>query len=429
MGRKPNNFDETQNMFDQAKYEKLLSETNEYIKVKPIDVEKTIHLITKIQGDRGIMDFASAIGTVSRIQLFRIYKKRNIELRDTTIAGIISAQLPESNVSLDAFMEAQGKIRKDKLDEYKKIRNIELRQILEYSLILAGYEINTKEENKTKRSEENDHSKFSVRIHQQSQKEYTWNFEIRSFPFTGKKTDYSSDINMLLSHLVTVSVQDRDVNRFSIIIDNELVYRELKEKAKTIRLPNEVSIILISTIHRKVIEEYVIPLSREKKINNLLPEPVIPARVTMDYSLEEKYKIDSCSIILDDLLENGYTIRHANSKKKVSLFSFINLHPDYSIYVTGDDSKSVPRTFFIKNVSDYLNYSLISPSIHDWLLQTIAYFYTGRFGDRDKISLVVDNSKIYKKISDEFMSSHISNQISVILVDTDKRRITGENSV
>lgn len=203
----------------------------------------------------------------------------------------------------------------------------------------------------------------------------------------------------------------------------------MKEKAETIHLPNEVSIILISTIHRMVIEEYVIPLSREKRINNLLPEPVIPAGETMDYSLGEKYKIDCCSIILDDLFQNGYTIRHAYLKKKVSLFSFINLDSDFSIIVTGDDSESILRSFFTKNIIDYENYSLIIPSIHDWLLQTFACFYTNRFGNSEIISLVVDNSKIYKNISDEFMSSHISNQISVILVDTDKRRITGENNI
>lgn len=429
MGRKPNNYEDTFNTFDQVKYERLLSETNEFIKVKAIDTEKTIHLISKIKGNRSVKDFAFAVGTISRIQLFRIFRKRNIELRNTTIAGILSSQLPESNVSLDAFMEAQGKIRKEELDNYKKIHNIEIRQILEYTLIMAGCEIKAQEEYKRKKFGDDDQSKFTIKIRQQCPTEYIWDFEIMSFPFTEKKTDYVSIINTLLSHLVTVSVTNRAANRFSIIIDNELVYRELKEKAETIRLPNEVSIILISTFQRKVIEEYIISLSRTNLAPNLFTEVEIPTEKSMYYTLEEKYKIDCRSIILDDLLQKGYTIRHANAEKKVTLFNFINLRSDFSILVTEDDFTKNPRIFFIKDITDYTDYSMISQSIHDWLLQIIVCFYTGRLGDRDMVSLVVNNPTFYKNITDEFISSHISDQISAILINTDKRRMIDEKNI
>lgn len=427
MGKRLSNYEEEEIVFNQKRYETLLAETYNYVKVKPIDAEKTIHLINRIREDRGIIAFTSAIGTISRIQLFRIYKDGSNELKNTTVAGILSAKLPGCNVTLDDFMDAQGKIRIDKQEEYKRIYKKELRQILLYSLLQSGCEMALQEENKGKRPENEDQSKFSIRITQP--KESVWDFEIRTFSYTGRPADISDVINELLSHLVSASVHKRESFKYSLIIDNEFVYRELKEKAETIRLPNEVSIILISAFHRKVIEEYNIPRPGETDGNTILfPNLVILAETSIYYTLEEKYKMDCQAIIMDDLLQSGNAIRITNTENPILLFRFINLHSDLSFCITEKSTKKDTRIFFIKDISDYTDYSDVSRSIHDWLLETIASFHTGKFDAGNKVSLVVNQPALFHNISKEMSTVKIPERISVILIDTNRREISNEKN-
>ena len=419
MGRTAKNYSEFHNTGGLVSYDELISATKEYRKVKPVDTEKTIYLVSKAKGDRNLREFGAAAEHINYTQLSRILSGTSLVIGNKGIAAIVAAAMPGAGVTLDALMEAQGRVRVDSLHDYNLTCKLMIRQIMEDSLLTDGYALRMKKS-------DSDAAKLSIEINKANKKAgYIWNAEIMTFPTRTGSADYSDEANYLLSQLLKCSLESTDTDRYSFVIDNEQVYSAIKEKAENIRVPNEVSIVLVDIRGRRVAEEFIVPLTQGKNTGSLFAAARDSEGDSSQYSLEELYKKDCRAIIADELLKNRSTISSFGKHGKTAGNGVIGVKSDFSLSVSEGDLDASVRTFFVQSSADITDYAQISEEVHAWFAQALASFHIGY---RGKLSMIIDNSMIYDAIVDELSRLKIQDAISIILINTDERKIISEKS-
>ena len=420
MGKLSKDYEQFHSGGDSQEFETLLSASKLYKKVKQVDTERTIHLVSKAKGDRNLREFGAAAKHINYTQLSRILSGTSIVIGNKGIAAIVAAAIPGSNVTLGALMEAQGRVRIDSFNDYEVIRKLTIRQILEDALISEGYEIVLK---KT----DSDSTKLSVELDKFGKKEgFVWSLDIMTFVARTKSIDYAEETNYLLGMLLKCSLENTGTDRYSFIIDSDQLYGELKEKAENIRVPNEVSIVLVDVAKRRVKEEFIVPLTKKKHRDFLFSETAVDEENLQNYSVKEMYKIDCRMIILNELLQKKYRLSSAKTCKDAMENAVNSITSDFSIIVREDDGDGYSRTFFARDTEEVSDYAEMREEIHAWFTHVLASFHLG-FGG--KVSLIIDNSQLFDAVVEDLSRFKIQDQISVILVDIAERKIIAEKNI
>ena len=349
-----------------------------------------IFCLTTSAGDsQAYRDFAAAIDTSIAFVSY-VLNAQSVKIRNKVIAGIIDAAAAGSGVTLETLMEAQGRIHKKDLESFERNYQGEIRRILIDELLEAGYEIKFSEYYKAEPNPTN--SSFVLELKQPDTDCFvSCDFKIKACPLV-KDTD---DIDALISSWLdkTISVNFFHKIRLFLAVDNSTVYREIQKKVEDIRIPNDISILLVSPQKRKIINEYMVPRSDEKKTTPLVPHYESKEDWTSCYPIRQIYIKDARSLIADKLMEKDCLIRLIDAGSFQPPDMIGHIQPDFTLAVNRFRRKPFHWAFTLLPLPEDANETAVREEIRAWISKAIVYYYLG--GKLDRISLIVDDEQIY----------------------------------
>ena len=181
------------------------------------DTDKLIRLVVKLIGSRTMRQFANDLG-VNVSSISRIVNGKTTEISDLLLAKIAIYADPDSGVTLEDLMDAQGIIEnKSARSLYKKFED-DSRRIIVDSLLKTNYSVNY--------------------YQGPSNKPYDFGIITDLTFFCGEKAD-----------------------RISLIIDDDSAYNYIVKQFSKYTIRDTISVILVSTDLGKVVDEFVIPLT------------------------------------------------------------------------------------------------------------------------------------------------------------------------
>lgn len=402
--------------------QRFIDQTADYVKVAPVDQERTIYLISTIKGDGNFRDFAAAAGT-SAPSVSRIFNGVTLSLGHEIIAGFAAAAESSGVVDLDMLMEAQGWVRKDQIEAFRTREHSIIRQIITDELLSCGYTL-------SEQTEEYGHvSSFNIQVKESDRNGILWAFR-SMISALGKKSDTAmAEADQWLEWVN----EDSAADHHSLVIDNETVFREIVKAFPKRKTDRQLSVILVSIPQRRVIDEFIIPSTDEDCMQRIIStqriyEPVKskPSKKLFANNPETiipQLRWDDCRrIIADALLRKGYQVHYEGRNSIIS--PFIQIDPDVVIEIR-KPGESVSRCVFnIRSFQKKTDNSKALQNIGDWLTKTMAYYYQG--GYMSRFSLVLDDQEVYDDVVDMLKYITISGEISLLLISPEKNKILDE---
>ena len=233
-----------------------------------IDVAETIELITRAKGPRSINQFSDVIG-VSPSSLFRIVNGSVTKLRAPMLAKIAFYADPESGVTLEQLMKAQG--LSDPQDRMLTAIQYEheCRRIFIDELIQRGYMV------KDLMIEEKQDGVFDFELTTDALKDGTGKWAVECKFLNRHNNVLPAGIGRsriaLERAMACFYIGKSDYQRISLVVDHPMAFEQLKEQLSTLEIPNEISVILLNTDKGIIEDEYVAPLTYTRRG---YPDPV-----------------------------------------------------------------------------------------------------------------------------------------------------------
>lgn len=250
-----------------SKYDDLLSAVKDYVTVKPVDTPKTIYLVGKAKGDRGYREFSSEIGT-SISFLSYVLNGNSFKIKANTIAGLVSAAAAQSGVTLDNLMDAQGWIHKKDLDTFEADYRSNIRRILIDEFLEAGYEVAYSEKYHPERDPTN--TPVMLQLKKPGSEEFiTFDFKIRTCPIVKATDNVNAMITFWLNETIKVNFLQK--NRLFLVVDNPAIYQKILKKVERVRIPNDISLLLIDPQKRMMVSENTVPRSDGEQAAPMFP--------------------------------------------------------------------------------------------------------------------------------------------------------------
>lgn len=400
----------------------FLDRTADYVKVAPVDQERSIYLISTAKGDGSFRAFAAAAGT-SAPSISRILSGLTVNLGHEIIAGFAAAAESSGVMDLDMLMEAQGWVRKDLIGEFRTKEHSIIRQIILDELLSGGYTL----EAQTEESEFG--FGFDVQLKGSDGVEKLWSFTSLFYPLNKESASAMANAQEWLARTQNNGTADYQ----SLVIDNEAIFRKIVRNFSKRKTGQQLSVILVSIPQRKVIDEFILSaenggnmqsvISRQRIYEAVKNKPPKKPYTNNPETIIPQLRWDDCRrIISDAMLRKGYRVQY---EERTSIISpFIRIEPDMMVKIRrGEETddrwvlniKSFPKT---SDNSEALQY------IGGWLTKIMAYYYQG--GNMSRFSLVLDDRSIYEAVVDMLKPITISGEISLLLISPEKNKILSE---
>ncbi len=233
-----------------------------------IDQDKLIGLVLEAKGSRSMRKFADDMG-VNVSSVSRIVNGKVAEISDPLLAKIALHADPNSGVTIEKLMEAQGLVEQNDRSNMGIRFEEDCRRIVADELLKRGYSVSYVQQEKRARAEVN---AFDIEITTDAIPNGGGRWLIE----TKMMTQYSrfpvgfGRTQIWLDSAMATYYRGEQVGRISLIIDHREIFNQMKERLSHLRLADEISIILISTKQGKILDEYVAPL-----VNGRMPVYVL----------------------------------------------------------------------------------------------------------------------------------------------------------
>lgn len=231
-----------------------------------VDKEKTIELIKKAKGARTQKAFANAM-EIDESVVSRILSGKTSELSPALISKIASFADPGSGVTLEQLMEAQGFGGTENSKYRAKEFEEDCRRIIAYELLLCGASVEKCVIDERGRF---DFSFITNAFSDSSDSAKEWAFEVlptkNGFPF-------SKQLNDRLNLIMAEYYKGYPARRITLVTDNESAFALAKSTLVPLIIPDEISVILISTSEKRILAEYIAPLSNGRQGRSVFALP------------------------------------------------------------------------------------------------------------------------------------------------------------
>lgn len=228
------------------------------VRAGEVDSDKLIELVAMAKGSRSQRKFADDIG-VNVSSLSRILSGKVKEVSNDLLAKIAAAADSASGVTLEMLMEAQGIIPKDERGNLVTKFEDNCRRIFSDELLKRGYSVSYAKESRM------DHNMqrwdFEVVTDALTHGEGRWLVDTKMTTQYGRFPVGIGSTRNWLYHAMAYYYRGGVAGRISIIIDNNAVFEQLKERLSELTLKDEISVILISTAAGRILDEYIAPLT------------------------------------------------------------------------------------------------------------------------------------------------------------------------
>ena len=240
-------------------HEELVRIVNRSVQQGDIDVEKTKELLKLAKGMRTIAAFAADMGITTN-NLSRIMCGKIIVLRKDTMIKIVENAAPGSGVTIQALMDAQGYLPWDDAAIGKEGHFVgKCREAIAKVLKDKGFEA-TYQKQGPGRPEVQPLYNIDITSTALSKGGGRWLIECKKLTNFTWGARGSEKIQHWLDAAMAYYYRGDIAGRISVLVDQQDVFDRIKEKLSSFRLRDEISVILMSEKHWKIIDEYVAPL-------------------------------------------------------------------------------------------------------------------------------------------------------------------------
>lgn len=231
-------------------------------RTEEVNIEETIALVKAAMGNRSMREFAQTMG-MNQSNLSRILSGKVTEIRPYTLASIAREASPESGVTIEKLMKAQGLTIPEERDPNKKQNRGESHQIITDELLLRGHRVRLEQYFKPNIPEMIRTDSYAIRTDALPGDEEPWIFMDKLV----KKTPKVSIAMMegWIDRIMALYYRGIKARRISLVVDSEDLFKALKILMGRIMVKDEMSVILVSMDKGTVLEEFTAPLEDGRK--------------------------------------------------------------------------------------------------------------------------------------------------------------------
>lgn len=224
-------------------------------RTKEGDPEKLIDLVKAAMGKRSQRKFAEDLG-VNVSSVSRILSGKVSEVSDILLAKIAANADPDSGVTLEALMDAQGMVVADSRAQLASKFEENCRRIIADSLLQKGYTVAYLEEPRSYPSRYI--CDFEIRTN--AIKGKRWLFEVKMYSQYSKLPSGMGGSRIWLDSAMAAYYRGEKIGRVSLVVDHRAIFEQMKERLNEATIRDEISVILISVGAGKVLDEFVAPM-------------------------------------------------------------------------------------------------------------------------------------------------------------------------
>ena len=235
----------------------------EFKRAREPDKDRLSDLIIKAKGPkRSMRKFAEELGvdasTLSRL----INQKTTGAINDKLLAAIAAHADPDSGVTIEALIEANGMVPKDARYQSEEAFEKACRDIIIAELEKRGNKVESAESERLKGAGFMMEYDFALQTDALKNGNGKWYFECkRPIPVGAGRLMQWLTMTMSLFYCGAV-----DAERGSIVVDRREVFKMLCERCKDVSIPDELSIILVDIQNQCVVDEFMLGLKGGEKL-------------------------------------------------------------------------------------------------------------------------------------------------------------------
>lgn len=233
------------------------------IRTGEVDKTETAALVNAAKGNRSIRRFAECI-LVNPSSISRILNEQVTEINSELLAKIVAYAEPDSGVTIEKMMFAQGLVRsEDCIMQYQRYEAA-CRRIITDELLQRGYSVSYI---KTPTLENGRTCDFRIKTDAFSPDEGEWLFECKMLSAYSNLPLGVGRTGIWLESAMAYYYSGKKAKRISLIVDHLDTFELMKAHLQEFCIPNEISVLYISLTQGRVLDEYVAPLTdgREPK--------------------------------------------------------------------------------------------------------------------------------------------------------------------
>ena len=253
------NFKEALRRRLMAYYELL----KQYQRAREPDKGRLSDLVIKAKGPkRSMRKFAEEIevnpSTLSRL----VNQKTTGANSDELIAKIAAHADPDSGVTFEELMEAHGMALKEARYRNESAFEDACRDILLKELEIRGYETEDEACERLRGAGFGMEYDFALRTDALKKGNGKWYFECKMFNSpSGIPVGAGRTMQWLTMTMALFYCGGMDAEKVSLVVERREIYESLKERCKDVKIPDQISVILVDTEKQRVVEEFLIPMT------------------------------------------------------------------------------------------------------------------------------------------------------------------------
>ena len=218
-----------------------------------VDLDALVQLVRDAMGQRSQRKFAEDLD-VNVSSISRILAGKVSDINDILLAKIAANADPGSEVTLEKLMRAQGIVEAESRPELSRKLEADFRRILADELLTRGFSVSYPNQS----SHHPETRVFDIEIITDAiGNGGRWFVEVKNtisgFPGMSK-------FRRWLDSAMATYYRGEKIGRISLAVDNRNFFEQSKHRLAELCIPDEISVILISTASGRVLDEYVAPL-------------------------------------------------------------------------------------------------------------------------------------------------------------------------
>lgn len=225
-------------------------------RTKEGDPEKLIDLVKAAMGKRSQRKFAEDLG-VNVSSISRILSGKVSEVGDTLLAKIAANADPNSGVTLEALMDAQGMVIAESRAQLASKFEENCRRVIVDTLLQKGYTVSYPD------GAQNYTSRYlcDFEINTNAIQRERWLFEVKMNSQYSKLPTGVGSTRIWLDSAMAAYYRGENIGRVSLVVDRRAIFEQIRDRLKEVPIRDEISVILISIGTGRVLEEFVAPMT------------------------------------------------------------------------------------------------------------------------------------------------------------------------
>ena len=222
-----------------------------------VDQEAIIRLVDAARGTRSIRQFAEDL-KVNPSTISRILNGKVKDINNQLLAKIAAYADPDSGVTIEKLMEAQGQVKEEDIDILYTRFESACRRTISDELLQRGYSVAyVKEMDRDTRNV----CDFAIKTDALAGENDVWLFECKMMTAQSRIPVGMGRSRIWIDSAMAYYYKGGRAKRLTLVVDRKEIYDSIRETLAQYALNDEISVMCISPQKGQVITEYTAPLA------------------------------------------------------------------------------------------------------------------------------------------------------------------------